>query len=176
MPHIIGLTGGIGSGKSFIARRMEQDGALVYYSDSAAKHLIESDPSLQAEIAALLGDDVFADGVYQTKIVSSRVFAHPTLLHQLNAIVHPAVLRDIRRWIAAHADTETLVIESAILFESGIDALCDEVVCVSAPEEVCIARVMARDHVTEEAVRARMARQMPDDERRKRSNRVIINQ
>jgi dephospho-CoA kinase len=86
------------------------------------------------------------------------------------------VLRDIRRWIAAHADAKTLVIESAILFESGIDALCDEVVCVSAPEEVCIARVMARDHVTEEAVRARMARQMPDDERRKRSNRVIINQ
>ena len=176
MPHIIGLTGGIGSGKSFIARRMEHDGALVYYSDSAAKRLIKSDRTLQAEIAALLGDDVFADGVYQTRIVSARVFANPTLLQRLNAIVHPAVLRDIRRWIAAHADAKTLVIESAILFESGIDALCDETVCVSAPEEVCIARVMARDHITEEAVRARMARQMPDDERRKRSNRVIINQ
>ena len=173
--QLIGITGGIGSGKSTIARRFELEGFPVYYTDREAKRLIEQTPALQAQIAALLGEDVFAHGKYQTALVAKRVFADEALLSKLNAVVHPAVKEDLLRWKQAHNDKEKVYVESAILFESGLNELCDKVLCVTAPEEVCIARVMARDGVTEAAVRARMATQMSDDERRRRSDEIILN-
>ena len=157
---------------------MAAEGFPVYSSDREAKRLVEEDPSVRARIIALLGEDAYRDGRYQAQYVASRVFdpeSGPALLRQLNAIIHPVVREDILRWVTAHPKAERLYVESALLFESGIDKLCDQVICVTAPEEVCIARVIARDGVTEMAVRARMATQMSDEERRKRSDIIYEN-
>ncbi len=178
MARLIGITGGIGSGKSFYARMQQQASYSVYDTDSAAKRIAEEEPSVRAQIVALLGEEAYAGGTYQTAYVAKRVFDEEqgeSLLQRLNAIIHPAVRADLQRWQAEHAGEETLYVESALLFESGLNTLCDEVVCVTAPEDVCIARVMARDHVSKEDVRARMARQMSDDERQQRSDRVYLN-
>lgn len=175
---VIGITGGIGSGKSFYARKKAQEGFPVYNSDLAAKRIAEEDAEVRRRIGALLGEGAYKDGHYQTAYVAAKVFdpkTGPALLERLNAILHPAVKADLLRWKEAHRAEETLYVESALLFESGLNELCDQVVCVTAPEDVCIARVMARDGVTEEAVRARMATQMRDEERRNRSDIIYTN-
>lgn len=183
---IIGITGGIGSGKSYIAAQMAAAGYRVYNTDKEAKRLIVEDPELRASIVALLGADVYEGDVYRTDIVASRVFANPDLLHQLNALVHPVVQRDIENLINSKLSNETatlnsplstlnLIIESALLFESGLDRLCDRVMVVTASEEVRIARTMARDHCTEKQVRDRMAAQMSEKECIFRADFVINN-
>ena len=157
---------------------MAAKGFPVYDSDREAKRIVEENADVRARIVDLLGEESYRDGHYQPRYVVSKVFAPetgPALLRGLNAIVHPAVLEDLKRWVAEHQEAEKLYVESALLFESGIDALCDQVICVTAPEEVCIARVMARDGVSEEAVRARMATQMREEERCSRSDIVIEN-
>ena len=175
---LIGITGGIGSGKSFYARKMAAEGFPVYDSDREAKRIVEEDAGVRARIVELLGEEAYQDGHYQPKYVVSKVFSPetgPALLRGLNAIVHPAVREDLKRWVAEHQEAEKLYVESALLFESGIDELCDQVICVTAPEEVCIARVMARDGVSEQAVRARMATQMRDELRCRKSDIVVEN-
>ena len=150
----------------------------MYNSDLAAKRLAEEDADVRSRITALLGPEAYQGGHYQTAFVAARVFAPehgPALLKELNAIVHPAVKADLLRWKEMHQDAETVYVESALLFESGLNELCDQVVCVTAPEDVCIARVMARDGVSEQAVRARMATQMNDAERQKRSDIIYNN-
>ena len=150
----------------------------MYNSDLAAKRLAEEDADVRSRITALLGPEAYQGGHYQTAFVAARVFdpeQGPALLKELNAIVHPAVKADLLRWKEMHQDAETLYVESALLFESGLNELCDQVVCVTAPEDVCIARVMARDGVSEQAVRARMATQMNDAERQKRSDIIYNN-
>ena len=173
--RLIGITGGIGSGKSTVAKQFEEQGFPVYYTDRAAKRLAEEDAEVRSQIAALLGEEVYQDGHYQTRIVASRVFADERLLQGLNAILHPAVREDILRWKAGLGADETAYIECALLFESGLNALCDKVICVTAPEDVCVARVMKRDGTSEEAVRARIAAQMPDEERQRLSDEVYYN-
>ncbi len=178
---IIGITGGIGSGKSYIAAQMAAAGYRVYDTDKEAKRLIVEDSELRAQIVALLGAEVYEGDIYRTDIVASRVFANPELLQQLNALVHPAVQRDIERlsakrsFSAAVFQRSGLLIESALLFESGLDQLCDRVMVVTASEEVRIARTMARDHCTEKQVRDRMAAQMSEKERLLRADIVINN-
>ena len=176
MTKLIGITGGIGSGKSYYARKRAAEGFPVYDSDAEAKRIVENNPEVREAIIALLGEGAFQNGKYQPKYVIGKVFDEQSgapLLQRLNAIIHPAVLADLQEWKTAHGDAETLYVESAILFESGLNELCDEVVCITAPEEVRIARVMARDGVSEAEVRARMTRQMPEDERRRRSDRIV---
>lgn len=176
MTKLIGITGGIGSGKSYYARKRAAEGFPVYDSDAEAKRIVENNPEVREAIIALLGEGAFRNGKYQPKYVIGKVFDEQSgapLLQCLNAIIHPAVLADLQEWKTAHGDAETLYVESAILFESGLNELCDEVVCITAPEEVRIARVMARDGVSEAEVRARMTRQMPEDERRRRSDRIV---
>lgn len=176
MTKLIGITGGIGSGKSYYARKRAAEGFPVYDSDAEAKRIVENNPEVREAIIALLGEGAFQNGKYQPKYVIGKVFDEQSgapLLQRLNAIIHPAVLADLQEWKTAHGDAETLFVESAILFESGLNELCDEVVCITAPEEVRIARVMARDGVSEAEVRARITRQMPEDERRRRSDRIV---
>ncbi len=169
--EIIGITGGIGSGKSYIAAQMAESGYRVYDTDKEAKRLIVEDPELRAGIVALLGAEVYEGDVYRTDIVAKRVFANPALLKQLNALVHPFVERDIKSLSGAAG----LLIESALLIESGLFRLCDRVIVVTAPEEVRIARTMARDHCTEAQVRDRIAAQMPEKERLLYADLVINN-
>ena len=144
---IIGLTGGIGSGKSFLAQALAQRGFTVYDCDREAKRIIAENKDVQAAIKDLLGEEAFIEGTYNTAYVAQRVFAEPQLLEKLNKIVHPAVKEDIRSLIHSLPHSLTpLIVESAILFESGLDRLCDKVVIVTAPEDVRIARTIARDH------------------------------
>lgn len=164
---IIGLTGGIGSGKSTIAQGLRQMGYAVYDTDSEAKRLIVEDENVRTQMVQLFGNEVYANEVYQTALVAQRVFTDRSLLAQLNAIVHPAVRADILRW-ATMQDSPSFrkglgvgicFVECAILYQAGFDALCDKVVAVTAPEEVRLARVLARDHSTIDKVRARMRAQ-----------------
>ena len=158
---IIGITGGIGSGKSTVARGLRAMGYMVYDTDYEAKRLITEDMHVRQEIEDLLGKDVYKDGVYQTKLVAQRVFSDPALLSQLNKIVHPAVKADILRWQAAHdkEDKQLLFVECAILYQAGFDKLCDHVVAITAPEEIRIQRTMVRDHTSMDKVLARMRAQ-----------------
>ncbi|MBR5854273.1 MAG: dephospho-CoA kinase [Paludibacteraceae bacterium] len=163
---IIGLTGGIGSGKSTIAKQLREMGYAVYDTDSEAKRLIVEDTHVREQMEQVFGKEVYADGIYQTALVAQRVFADQSLLAQLNAIVHPAVKADILRWAQAlHNSTQFYTtlhnstpcfVECAILYQAGFDALCDKVMAVTAPEEVRLARAVARDHSTIDKVRARM--------------------
>ena len=141
---IIGLTGGIGSGKSFLAQALAQRGFTVYDCDREAKRIIAENQDVQAAIKDLLGEEAFIEGKYNTAYVAQRVFAEPQLLEKLNKIVHPAVKADILSPFTSHLSP--LIVESAILFESGLDRLCDKIVVVTAPEDVRIARTIARDY------------------------------
>ncbi len=143
---IIGITGGIGSGKSYLAQELAKRGFAVYDCDREAKRIIAENKEVQTAIIKLLGKEAFIDGKYNTAYVAQRVFTEPQLLKALNTIVHPAVKADISR---QSSDVSLLVVESAILFESGLDELCDKIVVVTAPEETRIARTIARDYHNE---------------------------
>ena len=179
---IIGLTGGIGSGKSVIAKQLREIGYAVYDTDSEAKRLIVEDAAVRKQMIQLFGSDVYKDGIYQTAFVAQRVFTDKSLLAQLNAIVHPAVRADILRW-ATMQDSPSFrkglgvgicFVECAILYQAGFDELCDKVVAVTAPEEVRLTRVLARDHSTIDKVHARMRAQEADKDLR-RADLVINN-
>lgn len=157
---IIGITGGIGSGKSVIARQLRKMGYSVYDTDSEAKRIIVEDATVREQMTALFGEEVYQDGVYQTSFVAQQVFADKNLLAKLNAIVHPAVRQDILRKFRSSEGSEVLFfIECAILYTAHLDELCDKVVVVTAPEEVRLARTIARDHSDMNKVRARMRAQ-----------------
>jgi len=175
---IIGLTGGIGCGKSYISRGLAKHGFTIYDCDREAKRLIEQDPEVKAQITALFGSEAYKDGKYQTKFVAEKVFKDPTLLQALNAIVHPAVKKDILRLADSpvHRLTDSpIIVESAILYESGLDKICNQVIAVTAPEEIRIERAMCRDHANAEQIKARIKAQMSDSERAQRADIVIHN-
>ena len=136
---IIGITGGIGSGKSTIARELAKRGYMVYDCDQEAKRIIAENADVQQEIIDLLGEEAFVGGTYNTAYVAKRVFEDSHLLAALNAIVHPAVGLDIMK-------RKPDFVESAILYESGLDILCDRIIVIDAPEEIRIARTIARDY------------------------------
>ena len=170
---IIGITGGIGSGKSVIARQLRKMGYSVYDTDSEAKRIIVEDATVREQMTALFGEEVYQDGVYQTALVAQQVFADKNLLARLNAIVHPAVKADIISKFRSlgvisepsapseplNSDSGLFFIECAILFQAGFDVLCDKVVAVTAPEDIRLERVIARDHSDMNKVRARMRAQ-----------------
>lgn len=188
---LVGITGGIGSGKSTIVQVLAARGYAVYDCDREAKRIIVENAEVRKAIIALLGTEAFVPspqhpftGSYNTSYVSQRVFAEPELLQQLNAIVHPAVKEDIRvqssEFRVQNSEFSVLFVESAILFEAGIDSLCDRIVVVDAPEEVRLQRTIARDYhgeATEEhinKVRARMrAQQFRPTEEQKASKKVL---
>ena len=169
---IIGLTGGIGSGKSTIAQGLRAMGYMVYDTDSEAKRLIVEDAHVRQQIEQLFGSEVYKDGVYQTTLVAQRVFADHSLLAKLNAIVHPAVRADIERRVSGYASRASRVenqknlffIECAILYQAGFDSLCGKVMAVTAPEEIRLERVMKRNSSTIEKVRARMRAQETEND------------
>lgn len=169
---IIGITGGIGSGKSTIAQGLREMGYAVYDTDSEAKRLIVEDAHVRQQIEQLFDSEVYKDGVYQTALVAQRVFADHSLLAKLNTIVHPAVRADIERRVSGHANRKSrfgnqknlFFIECAILYQAGFDSLCDKVVAVTAPEEIRLERVMKRDSSTIEKVRARMRAQETEND------------
>lgn len=171
---LIGLTGGIGSGKTTIANALRERGYTVYDTDNAAKQLVLT-PSVRSAIEQLLGQDVYDGDRYLTRRVAERVFADPELLGQLNAIVHPAVRQDLQQTVGALPDGGMVFVESAILYESGFDSDCDYVVAIIAPKTVRIARTMARDNKTEDEVKQRIKAQMSNCQLRHRVQYVVEN-
>lgn len=161
---VIGITGGIGSGKSTLSLELAKRGYTVYDCDREAKRIVAQDPVVQRKIMDLLGEESFVNGIYNTAYVAQKVFGNKVLLAQLNAIIHPAVKEDICQRSRLSAES-VLFLESAILFESGFDTLCDRIIVIDAPEEIRIARVIARDYHSDaspaniEKVRARIRTQ-----------------
>jgi dephospho-CoA kinase len=171
----VGLTGGIGSGKSTVARAFEALGARVYQADARAKELLVSDAQIAAELTQLLGPEAYKDGVPDRAWIASRVFADKELLAQMNAIVHPRVAADWEQFSIFNFQFSIVIMEAAILFESGMEGLVDYVVTVEAPVEQRVARAAARDGVAPESIRQRMAHQMSQSERAARADFVIDN-
>lgn len=170
----VGVTGGIGSGKSVVCRMLKERGAEVYNSDARAKELMASDETLRRELTERFGEQTYVDGQLNRAYLAERVFGNKEELAALNAIVHPCVLRDFEQW-AAEQQSEYVVIESAILFEAGIDQIVDVVVAVMAPEDLRIERTIERDGLSREQVEERMRNQLSDDERCARSKYAVVN-
>lgn len=171
----IGITGGIGSGKSVVARLMRVMDIPVYDSDIEARRLMVSDPVIRQQLQDLLGADVYVDGALNKALLADYLFASEAHACRLNGIVHPRVRDDFRRWTALHADCPCVGIESAILLEAGFRSEVDVVLLVDAPLELRIARAMARDNAPRESVERRIRNQMDDDERRSQADFVVLN-
>ena len=140
----VGVTGGIGSGKSTVCRLFAERGVPVYDSDSEAKRLMREDPSLRAALVEAFGDETFRDGVLNRRYLAATVFGDRHALARLEALVHPCVKRDFERWAAERTAESYVVLECAILYESGMDAAVDRVVAVVAPEELRLVRERPR--------------------------------
>jgi dephospho-CoA kinase len=171
---IIGITGGIGSGKTTVCGIFQSFGVPVFHADDEAKKVYQS-PAVQKEVNRVLEDHFFPAGVLDAKKLAGAVFGSPDKLEALNTIVHPAVRRRFAEWLKVNSASPYVIREAAILFESGADADCDEVLFVSAPEEVRIQRVMQRDAVSAEEVKLRLMRQWPEEKKRALADEVIEN-
>lgn len=156
----LGITGGIGSGKSYVAQMLQARWDVpVYDCDSEAKRLTAESDDIRTALTQLVGDHLWQQGQMQKPVLAAYLFASPEHAAQVNAIIHPAVRRDFLRWADAHSRSPVVAIESAILCESGFHTLVDSILLVDAPLEVRLQRVMLRDGACRQQVMARMARQ-----------------
>ena len=174
MTKIIGLTGGIGSGKTTIANYFAEKGIPVYIADDEARKITES-PEILQSIRALFGDEVFNNEKLDRVRVSQIVFNDTDKLKLLNEIIHPAVKKHFKNWVLQHSNFDFIVYETAILFESGSYKQCDVVISVIAPIETRIKRVMIRDSVSREEVLNRIKNQLSDEDLIKKSDFIIEN-
>lgn len=170
----VGLTGGIGSGKSKVAEFLRDREVAIYDSDSRAKELMMSNEALREALIAEFGPECYtADGINRAWL-AQRVFNNEAELARLNAIVHPAVMRDFAEWAEAQ-EGNYVVLESAILLEAGLESHVDVVVAVMAPKELRLERAMLRDGASREQIEERMRNQMSDEERTDRAKYAIVN-
>lgn len=170
---IIGITGGIGGGKTTLSNLLRSEGYAVYDSDLEAKRLQNEDEVVVAEMKTLLGEEVYVDGLLNRKAVAEKVFNNFELLNQLTDIVHPAVIRDFSNWRKQFSDDDMAFMESAVLFEGNLESLVDKIILVTAPEHIRTQRVMDRDGISKEQVHARIKNQIPDSVKATKSDLVI---
>ena len=171
----IAITGGIGSGKSYVSALLQAAGIPVYNTDNEAKRLMLSDEGIRQDLISLLGEGAYTDGALNKPMLASYLFAGPENAARINAIVHPRVKADFRRWMEEHEGQEIVGLECAILFEAGFADTVDAVVTVYAPEALRVERAMKRDGATEAQIRARIAAQMDDEEKCRLSDYIIHN-
>lgn len=171
----LGITGGIGSGKSVVCRLLEVMGIPVYISDEETKRLMATDFFIRQELIALLGEEVYAGGILNKPLLASYLFGSPEHAMQVNGIIHPRVKEDFRRWVSDHSAFPMVGIESAILIEAGFAGEVDVVIMVYAPEEVRIERAVKRDTTSRELIEKRIRSQMSDEVKRKQADFVIAN-
>lgn len=173
---MIGITGGIGSGKTTVCRIFEVLGAKVYYADDRAKWLMEHDEELVSEIEKLFGSAAYQNGQLNRKVIAAQIYKDDTLREKLNRLVHPVVGEDALQWERENQGHPLLVKEAALLFETGSYKQLDYTLLVTAPDEVRVARVVARDsHRSPEDVKAIISKQMSDSEKRPLADYEIIN-
>lgn len=175
LPKIIGLTGGIGSGKSTVAKFIEEMGFPVYYSDVRAKEIVNDDELLKKGIIELLGAKAYDEnGLYDRKYVAEIVFNDEELLQKLNGMIHPAVKYDFEKWVG-NQTTEFVFKETALLFELKLNESCFKSVLVTADDNLRLKRVMDRDRKTYREVENVMNKQMPEKDKIKIADFVIFN-
>ena len=171
----VGLTGGIGSGKTLVSSVFEKLGVAVYYADSAARKLMNSEAELKKGIVGMFGERAYGSDGLNRAFVAEAVFGDDEKLAGLNMLVHPAVRKDFIRWTELQAGSPYVIEEAAILFDSGASTGMDLTVLVHAPEELRIERVMKRDGVSREAVLKRMAHQFSEEELKKLADHILVN-
>ncbi len=162
-PIIIGITGGIGSGKTTISEILQNNGYFVYNSDSEARRIQNENEKVRKLTSELFGDDIYVHNELNRKKVASMVFGNPELLKKLSSIVHPAVEEDFHNWILKHFDADFLFFESAIMFEAGFNKMVDKVILITASEDERIRRVVNRDGSNIEQVKSRMSHQLDEN-------------
>lgn len=171
---IVGLTGGIGSGKTTIANLFRALGVAIYISDHEAKRLMHEHKVLKAQIIALLGEDAYVDNILNRAWIADKVFGDETLLKQLNALVHPFVAKDFLAW-SQQQKGAYVIKEVAILFETGGQHYCDVTLLITAPKEQRIARVMKRDQVSRVQLEQRLRHQWDDAKKEQLADIVLVN-
>lgn len=171
----IAITGGIGSGKSYVSALLEKRGIPVYNADNESKRLTAENAEIRRGLVSLLGEEVYAEGVLNKPVLASYLFANAENAARVNAIIHPCVKKDFKQWMEMHAERELVALESAILYESGFDDVVDSVLMVYAPKELRLKRAMLRDAASREQIEARMNAQMDDEEKRRKADFVVYN-
>jgi dephospho-CoA kinase len=171
---VVGLTGGIGSGKSTVARMFEAMGVPVYYADDEARNILYTN-DVAAELQNTFGEAAFTNNTPDRAKIAAIVFSDKEKLRQLNSIIHPRVAVHFTNWVFNHQNLPFVIKEAAILFESGAYKQCDAIITVTAPLELRISRVMARDGVLREDVEKRMANQWAEEDKIALSDYVIEN-
>lgn len=171
----IAITGGIGSGKSYVSHLLEDMNVPVYNTDNEAKRLTVSDEGIRTALIALLGEEVYKNGVLNKPLLASYLFSDPVHIKRINSIIHPRVREDFAEWAKQWKDCEVVGMESAILYEAGFENAVDVVLMVYAPVDLRVERAMYRDGASEEQVRARIAAQMDDEEKRRRADFTVVN-
>lgn len=171
----IGITGGIGSGKSVVSRLLEIIDIPVYISDIEAKRIMHTDELIRESLSVLIGEEVFREGELNRPLLASYMFGHPEHVKEVNAIIHPRVKEDFRQWAGGRAGEPLIAMESAILIEAGFRDEVDFLVMVYAPLEVRVERAIKRDCSSRELVMKRIEAQMSDEAKRNQADFVIVN-
>ena len=174
MARRLGITGGIGSGKTTVCRIFRVLGVPVFVADAAAREVMNNDPGIRDRINSIAGEDLYSGGELDRMELARLIFNRPEMLKSVNAAVHPVVLQIFSKW-ADESDAPYVIMEAAVLFESKADTFVDRVVSISAPVEERIARVMGRNELSREQVIERINNQLEDDEREEQSYYVINN-
>lgn len=172
---IIGLTGGIGSGKSVVAKILESRGIPVYDTDKEAKRITSGSPVVRKALSDQFGNDLYPNGLLDTARLSALIFNNEENLRYVNSVIHPEVRNDFLLWQKHHQAIPFVAVESAILFESGFDKTVDIIINVSAPLETRIERIEKRNQLSREAILNRIQNQLSDEEREKKSNYTLVN-
>ena len=171
----VAITGGIGSGKSYVSAMLEERGIPVYNADMESKRLTSSNVEIRSKLMALLGEEVYANGQLNKPLLASYLFASAENAVRINGIIHPLVKEDFKRWLTNHTEKEITAFESAILYEAGFEDSVDAVLVVFAPHELRLERAMKRDKATREQIEARMDAQMDEEEKCRRADFVVYN-
>ena len=175
MMKVIGLTGGIGSGKSTVSRLFDMMGIPVYIADTESKRLTESSPLIREKLTERFGADLYAEGKLNKVLLASFIFENEASRNYVNSVIHPVVRMDFDRWKAQQVNSPVVVIEAAILFETGLAETLDVTITVAAPEELRIRRVERREGWSRESIVARIRNQLPEEEKIRCSDYVIYN-
>jgi len=172
----IGVTGGLGSGKSAAIKLFYEMGANILNADDIAKNILKVDRAIMDEIKNTFGDDCYIDGELQTAVLAARAFNNSENLQKLNDISHPALKQHLEKYIAATRPVPgILMVEVAILLEAGYKDVFDKVLLITADENIRLQRAIERQNISEESIKERMALQMPEDEKRKQADFIIEN-
>lgn len=174
MTIAVGITGGIGSGKSTVCKIFKLLGVPVFEADLAAKEIMSSNPKVIDELTAWFGSDIYSNGTLNRKKLAAEIFDNEGWIQKVNTLVHPLVRYSFLQW-KIKQNTPYIIYEAAILFESGFYELMDVNILITAPEHLKIERVTERDNSTPEQVRARMSKQWTDTEKRKLATVEIVN-